>query len=159
MLTDTQRQEHIAEIERLPTLIAAAVNGLNDEQLDTPYRAGGWTARQVVHHLADAHINAYARIRLTLTEERPTLKTYEQDAWAKLPDAARLPVEPSLAILRGLHERWAALFKSLPRESWARTAVHPENGEMSLDDMLQLYARHGAKHASQVQGLRERQRW
>jgi hypothetical protein len=158
MPTAAERQQQIDRIEELPRRIEEAVRGLDDRQLDTPYREGGWTPRQVVHHLVDSHSNALIRMKLTLTEDHPPLKPYDQDAWAKLADS-RLPVEPSLAILRGLHERWTALLRSLPEEAWARTAFHPERGDITLDDQLALYAEHGAKHAKQITDLRSRQGW
>jgi uncharacterized damage-inducible protein DinB len=157
-MNQADRQRHIGELASLPAALEAAIAGLSDEQLDTPYRDGGWTVRQVVHHLADSHINAFVRAKLMVTEEHPTLKPYEQDRWAELADT-RLPVAPSLAILRGLHERWVTLLRSLPESAWSRTAYHPENGEMSLDDILLLYARHGSSHAAQIAALRARTGW
>jgi uncharacterized damage-inducible protein DinB len=159
MLSTEQRREGIARIAELPRLVEEAVRGLDDSQLDTPYRDGGWTVRQVVHHLADSHMNAYIRSKLTLTEEHPPLKPYDQDEWAKLRDTTASPLAPSLAILRGLHERWVALFESVPEEGWSRTAYHPERGDITLDDQLALYARHGAHHVGQITGLRARNGW
>ena len=132
--------------------------GLSDEQLDTPYRDGGWTVRQVVHHLEDSHINAYTRTRLALTEAHPTIKTYDQDAWAFLPDNA-LPIEPSIHILEGLHQRWSALWKSLPESAYARTVHHPDNGTMALNDILITYANHGDNHLKQMIDVRQRKGW
>lgn len=158
MATAEERQKQIDRIEELPRLLEEAVRGLNDEQLDTPYREGGWTVRQVVHHLADSHANAFIRVKLTLTEERPALKPYDQDEWARLTDTA-LPLEPSLAILRGLHQRWTALLRAVPEEAWPRAAYHPERGDITLDDQLNLYAGHGANHVRQIADLRARQGW
>ena len=158
MPTPEERQEKIGRIEELPRLLEDAVRGLDDRQLDTPYREGGWTVRQVVHHVADSHANAVIRIKLTLTEERPALKPYDQDEWARLTDTA-LPLEPSLAILRGLHQRWTALLRAVPEDAWSRTAYHPERGDITLDDQLDLYAGHGANHVRQITDLRARQGW
>jgi uncharacterized damage-inducible protein DinB len=157
-MKQAERARLIDELAGVPAALEAAIEGLNDAQLDTPYREGGWTVRQVVHHLADSHINAFIRAKLVLTEDHPTLKPYQQDRWAELTDA-KLPVAPSLAILRGLHERWVALLRSLPETAWTRTAFHPENGEMTLDDILQLYAHHGSTHAAQIETLRARTGW
>ncbi len=159
MLSKSQREEYLRQIEESPQILEATVRDLSDRQLDTPYREGGWTVRQVVHHLADAHMNGYVRVKLILTENHPTLKTYDQNEWAKLADVFTMPVEASLSILRGLHKRWVALLRSIPEGSWSRTAAHPERGEMSLDDMLPLYAQHGVKHVEQIRGLRARQGW
>ncbi len=158
MLTEQERQECIAGIERLPQELEAAVDGLDDDQLDTPYRDGGWTPRQVVHHLADSHMNAVIRMKLILAEEHPTLKPYDQDAWAVLPDSA-MPVAPSLELLRGLHARWGALLRATPADAWGRTAWHPENGEMMLDGLLASYGAHGSNHVSQITGLRAERGW
>src|SRR4029078_9801258 len=154
----SKNEERTAKIERIascPRALHDAVNGLSDKQLDTPYRDGGWTPRQVVHHLADSHMNAYLRFRWLITEDHPTIKTYEQDDWAKLPDS-RLPLDSSLTILEGLHKRWAALLESLPDETWSRMGTHPEIGEVTLDDLLEIYSGHGAHHAGQITDLRAR---
>jgi len=158
MLTEQERQECIAAIERLPGELEAAIDGLGDDQLDTPYRDGGWTPRQVVHHLADSHMNAVIRMKLILAEEHPTLKPYDQDAWAVLPDSA-MPVSPSLQLLRGLHARWGALLRAIPADAWGRTAWHPENGEMRLDGLLATYGAHGSNHVAQITGLRAARGW
>ena len=158
MFNHEQRQSKIAQIRDFPPIIRSAVRDLNDKQLDTPYRDGGWTPRQVVHHLADSHMNAYLRFRWLITEDHPTIKTYEQDDWAKLPDS-RLPLDSSLTILEGLHKRWAALLESLPDEAWSRTGTHPEIGEVTLDDLLEIYSGHGVHHAGQITDLRARKGW
>lgn len=158
MLTQEQRQTYIADIKALPTNIRAAVAGLNNEQLDTPYREGGWTVRQVVHHLADSHINAYTRTRLLLTENHPTVKPYDQDAWALLADS-RLPIDVSLNILDGVHERWGVTLDNLKESDFTRTLNHPDNGTMSLDDLLKAYSSHGINHVKQITDLRTRQGW
>lgn len=158
-VTAADRREKIARIRDLPDALDNLVQDLEDAQLDTPYRDGGWTVRQVVHHLADSHLNAYARMKWILTEDRPTLKTYEQDDWARLPDYTELSIEPSLAILRGLHARWTALLERLPGSSWSREGQHPEVGKVTLDDLLDLYARHGENHLGQIAKLRVARGW
>ena len=159
LMTDPERTQKIKKIEQLPSQAEQAVRRLNDEQLDTPYRTGGWTVRQVIHHLADSHMNAFIRTKLIVTEENPTLKTYEQEEWARTADGNAIGVEGSLAILKGLHQRWAHLLSSLGPEAWKRTAMHPENGLMTLDDIVTLYARHGENHVSQITGLRKQRGW
>ncbi len=159
MPTAEERKERIARIREMPAALERVVQGLTDEQLDTPYRDGGWTVRQVVHHLADSHLNGYGRMKLLLTEERPTLKTYDQDRWAKLPDAREGPIQTSLALLRGLHARWAALLERLPDSAWTRAGDHPEVGAVTLEDLLDLYARHGESHMGQIAKLRASKGW
>jgi hypothetical protein len=153
------REEQIHALRVLPDQVARAVSGLDDSKLDTPYREGSWTIRQVVHHLADAHLNAAVRIRLALTEDHPTVKPYDQDAWAELSDARSHPVEPSIAILRGVHQRLVALFEDLPEEAWERTVDHPEAGDLRVADFLRIYAAHGSGHLSRIEELRERKGW
>jgi uncharacterized damage-inducible protein DinB len=154
-----KRAEAIGEIAAAPEKMRAAVTGLTDAQLETPYREGGWTVRQVVHHLADSHMNAYIRWRLALTEIEPTIKPYEEAAWAKLEDAAHAPVEVSLKLLEPLHERWVGLLKSLKPDEFARTFRHPEHGVRSLDWMLFLYAWHGNHHTAHITELRKQKGW
>jgi uncharacterized damage-inducible protein DinB len=158
MLTKEQRSVKIAQLGACPPALRKAVAGLSDEQLDTPYRDGGWTCRQVVHHVADSHANAYLRFRWTVSEDHPTIKTYDQDAWAQLPDSA-LPVDCSLVFLDGLHERWSKFLSMLPDEAWTRTAQHPDQGEVTLDDLLNLYSEHGKNHTKQITDLREKKGW
>jgi uncharacterized damage-inducible protein DinB len=158
MFSSQQRKNRIADLREFPPIIRSAVAGLNDEQLDTRYREGGWTIRQVVHHVADSHMNAYLRFRWLATEDHPTIKTYDQDIWAGLPDS-RLPLESSLKIIDGLHERWAAFLEELPEQAWSRMGTHPELGEVSLDDLLEIYSGHGAHHAGQITDLRARKGW
>lgn len=158
MFNHEQRQSKIAQIRGLPPIIRSAVSGLNDKQLDTPYRDGGWTPRQVVHHVADSHMNAFLRFRWLVTEENPTIKTYDQDLWAALPDST-LPVDSSMKIIEGLHHRWAAFLESLPEEAWSRKGMHLDHGEVTLDDLLEIYSGHGAHHAGQITDLRARQGW
>ena len=158
-VTPSKRAEAIREIASAPEKIRAAVKGLNDTQLDTPYREDGWTVRQVVHHLADSHMNAYVRWRLALTEMEPTIKPYEESAWAKLEDAAHAPVEASLRLLEGLHERWTSLLHSVKQQEFARTFRHPEHGVRTLDWMLFLYAWHGKHHTAHITELRKQKGW
>ncbi|KAB2921362.1 MAG: putative metal-dependent hydrolase [Bacteroidetes bacterium] len=159
MPTMAERTAMIAAIAALPDALERAVAGLNDAQLDTPYRDGGWTVREVVHHLADSHMNAFLRMKWMLLEENFTVKPYDQDRWAASPECW-LPVGPALLLVRGLHERWTAMLSALTTEGeWNRSAFHPERGTVTLDGMLAIYAGHGAKHCGQILGLRERMRW
>ena len=138
----------------------AAVAGLNDKQLDTPYRPEGWTLRQVVHHVVDSHINSYIRFRWTLTEDHPTIKAYEQTSWAVLPDAQSAPVELSLQLLEALHARWIVLLRSIREEDWKKAYLHPETQKsVPLDINLALYAWHGKHHTAHIQKLRDRMQW
>ena len=152
------RTPAIAAIAELPVRMRAAAAGLNDAQLDTPYRPGGWTVRQLVHHVADSHMNGYIRAKLGLTEHNPTIKPYEQDAWATLADM-RLPIEVSLSLLDGIHLRWATVWNSLRPEQFARKFQHPELGALTLDTHLQLYAWHSRHHVAHITALRAREGW
>lgn len=155
-----QREEWIDELERLPANLRTAVAGLSDEQLDTRYRPDGWTIRQVVHHLADGHLNSYTRFRLALTEDTPTIKPFDETAWAELPDAKSGPIEPSLKLLEGLHQRWVLLFRSLSDEDFKRAYRHPDRRELTiLDATLGYFAWHSRHHVAQITGLRDRQGW
>ncbi len=156
---DEARQRAIEEIAEAPARLRAAVRGLSAEQLDTPYRAGGWTVRQVVHHLPDSHLNAYTRFKLALTEERPTIKPYDEQKWAELADTKKTPVETSLALLEALHQRWVVLLRSLTAADFARGFAHPERGPMTLDETLALYSWHGRHHVAHITSLRERMGW
>lgn len=157
-INDTQRRDFINAIAETPTNLKAAVAGLNDKQLDTPYRPEGWTIRQVVHHLADSHLNSFTRFKLALTEQEPTIKPYDEKLWAELPDS-KTPIELSLPLLEGLHKRWTILLNSLSASDWQRTFRHPERGTMTLSDNLQLYAWHGKHHVAHITALRERNGW
>jgi uncharacterized damage-inducible protein DinB len=157
-LSDAERAELIAVIAQAPARMREAVNGLSDAQLDTPYRPGGWTVRQVAHHLPDSHMNALMRMKMALTENEPTIKTYEEAEWAKLADA-NAPIEPSLALLESLHTRWVVLLRSLGASEWARKYVHPQMGPMTIEQTLALYAWHGRHHVAHVTSLREREGW
>lgn len=141
-----------------PAALRAAVDGLGDAQLDTPYRDGGWTVRQVVHHVADSHMNAYVRVKKALTEDAPVIATYDEARWAELPDA-RLPVAVSLALLGALHARWDVVLRALGPADLARAYRHPELGEVSLRTAVAMYAWHGAHHTAHVTRLRERMGW
>lgn len=150
----------ISQIEALPAELRSAVSGLDDTQLDSVYRPEGWTLRQVVHHVADSHLNCYARFRLALTEDEPTIRPYDEAAWAELPDARSAPVEPSLDLLVALHDRWIRLARDCSSEELARTFRHPEMaGPIRLDETLSLYAWHGRHHCAHITRLRERRGW
>ena len=157
--SEEQREKFIADIAQTPISLRAAVDGLSEPQLDTPYREGGWTVRQVVHHVPDSHMNAYIRFKLALTEDEPTIKPYAEDRWAELADIKLAPVETSLALLESLHTRWVILLRSLKPEEWKRTFNHPEAGIMSLEKSLGLYAWHGKHHVAHVTELRKRMGW
>jgi uncharacterized damage-inducible protein DinB len=150
----------IDAIARTPSNLRAAVRGLSDDQLDTPYRTGGWTLRQVVHHVPDSHMNAFIRVKLGLTEDVPTIKPYDEAAWARLADAKDTPVETSLTLLDALHERWLTLLRAMAPADFERTLNHPDwDAPMSLDTVLALYAWHGPHHTAQITGLRTRMGW
>jgi uncharacterized damage-inducible protein DinB len=159
LLADESRQRLIDQIEAAPARVRAAVEGLSPQQLDTPYRPGGWTVRQVAHHLPDSHLNGYIRFRLALTEDEPTIKPYHEDRWAALSDARQAPIESSLALLEALHQRWVWLLRALTTPDWARTFIHPELGTVSLDMHVSIYAWHGRHHVAHITSLRERMGW
>jgi hypothetical protein len=156
--TDQSRREALAALRDLPARMAAAVAGLDEPRLDTPYRPGGWTVRQVVHHVADSHMNGYVRMKLALTEERPTIKPYDQDRWATLPDMG-LPIDVSLGLLRGIHTRWDAVCAALDADALVRSFYHPELGWLTVDTHLHLYAWHSRHHMAHITTLRQRQGW
>ena len=149
--TAADREAWTRDIEQLPVLLRQAVEELSPEGLDQPYREGGWTARQVVHHVADSHINSYVRFRLALTESKPVVKPYEEAAWADLVDARSAEVEVSLRLIESLHERWAMLLRSLSDEQWERVFIHPKAGEMNLAITAALYSWHGRHHVAHIQ--------
>lgn len=154
-----QIADWIEQIAETPARLRTAVAGLSEAQLATPYRPDGWTVRQLVHHVADSHLNAYVRFKLALTEEVPTIKPYDQDGWAGLADVDRVPVETSLRLLDALHERWVALLRSLRPEDLDRTFRHPEIGSIAVGTNLGLYAWHGRHHVAHITALRERSGW
>jgi len=159
-VTPADRERLIAQVAALPSKFRAAVAGLTPSQLDTPYRAGGWTVRQLIHHVPDSHMNAYIRCKLALTENQPAIKPYDQALWANLADASGTPVETSLALLDALHQRWVILLRSLRPEDFARLVVHPEQPRpMSIDVILAHYAWHGAHHTAHITALRDRMGW
>jgi uncharacterized damage-inducible protein DinB len=159
-LDRAERRQMIDAIARTPGEIRAAIRGLSDAQLDTPYRAGGWTVRQVVHHVPDSHMNAFIRFKLALTEDTPTIKPYDEAAWAKLADARDTPIETSLTLLSALHARWVGLLGAMADDDFRRTLNHPEwDAPMSLDSMLALYAWHGPHHTAHITNLRSREGW
>lgn len=155
-LSEAERVAAIAKIEAMPATLRAAVDGMSDARLDGTYREGSWTLRQVVHHLADSHVNSYTRFRLALTEDHPTIKPYDEGKWAELEDARGMPVEVSLKLLEALHERWVRLLRSLKPADFSRTIDHPENGTMTIDQLLAMYAWHGEHHVSHVRLARKR---
>jgi hypothetical protein len=158
-LTAEERDGFIRAIEAHPVKMRAAVSGLTDAQLDTPYREGGWTVRQVVHHVVDSHVNSYVRFKLAVTEEQGAVGTYDQAAWAELPDAKDAPVEGSLTILDALHARWGRFLRDLSPDQFLRSIHHPEFGDITVDVLLEIYGWHCPHHESHVTGLRERMGW
>ena len=157
--TAEDRAGFISKITACPRDLRQAISGLDSTQLDTPYRDGGWTVKQLVHHVFDSHANAYIRFRLALTEDAPRITAYDEGAWAELPDSFSTPVAVSLDLLDGLHLRWVSMLKSMNDEQYERTLDHPESGPLSLDKMLQLYAWHGAHHVAHVTTLRANKNW
>jgi hypothetical protein len=157
--TPAERQQWIAQIEEAPAKMRAAVRELNDQQLDTPYRPGGWTVRQVVHHVPDSHLNAYIRLRWALTEDAPLIKAYEEARWAELSDARTAPIEMSLTLLESLHSRWVLLWLALGDADWERTWHHPEMGSLNITGLASIYSWHGRHHVAHITSLRQRMHW
>ena len=158
-LTSEQRRESIETLAAAPARLREAVAGLSAAQLDTPYRPGGWTVRQVAHHIPDSHLNAYVRIKLALTEDQPAVKGYDEGEWAKLPDVAATPVEVSVTLLDALHRRWVTLLRSLSEKDFARTARHSDWGTVTVDFFLADYAWHSRHHVAHITELRKREGW
>lgn len=158
--TDAVRRAAVEDIAALPAKMRQAVDGLSDAQLDKPYRPGGWTVRQVVHHVADSHMNAYIRMKLALTEQTPTIKLYDEKVWAELADS-RMPLDVSLRLLEALHARWVAVCRAMKPGDWARTFNHPEHpdGPRTVDWLLQVYAWHSRHHVARITSLRQREGW
>jgi hypothetical protein len=159
VVSPAQLAAWIDDIERLPAILRSVVEPLSAEQLETPYRPGGWNVRQVVHHLPDSHLNSFIRFKWALTESRPTIKTYFEDRWANLPDYSKVPVTTSLRLLEALHERWVGLLRALGPADLQREFVHPELGTIRLDVNIGLYAWHGRHHTAHITGLVEREGW
>jgi hypothetical protein len=159
VLPREERDAALAVLEAAPAKMRAAIAGLDDRQLDTPYREGGWSVRQVVHHVPDSHLNAYVRIRLALTEDNPTVRPYDEALWAELPDARSGPVEPSLDLLEAVHDRMVRLLRSLDDGQFSRRFVHPEGWEGSIDTLVNMYAWHCRHHTAHVTELRSRMGW
>ncbi len=158
-VSEEERVEHLRNITLTPKRVRQAVTGLDEGQLNTPYRDGGWTVRQVVHHLADSHMNAFVRFKLAFTEEKPTIKSYEEKRWAETPDARNAPVETSLKLLESLHERWVIFLNSLSPDDFNRKFIHPENGLMDMNALLALYSWHGRHHEGHITNLRKMKGW
>ncbi len=159
-VTSQQITDYLVTIDQLPALLASSVSGLNDQQLDTPYRDGGWTLRQVVHHIADSHMNAYCRFKLAFTEDNPTIKPYEEGRWAETPDSKHGDVAISLNLIRNLHARWHSFLMSLTPDSWSRTFYHPESKrKVRLDECLALYAWHSKHHLAHITVLTKKMGW
>ncbi|MFY7900186.1 MAG: YfiT family bacillithiol transferase [Chitinophagaceae bacterium] len=155
-----QKEQWLLDIHFLPKAVELAIENLDMAQLQTPYRPGGWTLVQLVHHIADSHLNAYARFKLGLTEENPTIKPYDENAWAILADVETVPINVSITLLHALHERWYIAIKDLTEEQWQRTVVHPEHGKtMTLYFLLGMYAWHSKHHTAHITSLKERNRW
>ena len=158
-VTPALRQEAIQKIAETPAKFRAAVKGLTEAQLETPYRDGGWTVRQLVHHVPDSHMNAYVRFKLALTESTPTIKPYDEDKWARLADTPSTPIEVSLALLESLHTRWVVLLRSMAADDFSRKLIHPERGERNIDWLLFIYAWHGPHHTAHITELRKQNGW
>jgi hypothetical protein len=158
-LTPGERTKYINAIAATPKNMIKAVRGFTGKHFDTPYRPGGWTVRQLVHHVPDSHLNAYIRVKLALTEDAPLIKSYDEDKWAQLSDSKDTPVDVSLSMLTALHDRWVRLLRSLGSAEFARTMTHPDHGPISIDFILALYGWHGAHHVAHITSLRKREGW
>jgi hypothetical protein len=159
VVSESDRQNAVESIAGLPAQMRAAVSGWKTDQLDTPYRPDGWTVRQLLHHVPESHMNSYIRFKLALTEDEPLIKPYDEDAWARLPDATTAPVDLSLDLLDTLHQRWVLLLRSMTAEQWNRTFRHPEVGVVRLDVNALLYSWHGKHHLAHIKSLRDRKGW
>lgn len=158
-ITNEMIEKYIRDLEEVPNELRKAVEGLTDEQLNTSYRPGGWTLKQVVHHLPDSHMNSFIRFKLALTEDEPTIKPYDEKKWAELADSTNTPVSVSINLLENLHIRWANLLKSFSPKDWKRTYIHPVNGASTLERALALYSWHGKHHIAHITSLRKRMGW
>jgi len=159
VVDDAQHKALVEQLTVLPVQLRKSVEKLTDAQLDTPYRADGWTLRQVVHHVADSHVNAYIRFKFGLTEDVPTIKPYAEGLWAELPEAKTGPVDMSLQLVDATHRRWLACVRGLPAVAFSRTFMHPESGTMNLAQQLALYAWHGCHHVAHITALRQAKGW
>lgn len=157
-VTPDLRREFVQAIAELPEMMARAVEGLNDERLDTEYRPGGWTVRQTVHHVADSHLNSICRFKLAVTEDKPTIRPYAEDLWAKLADS-KMPLDVSLKIIEGIHARWIVLLESFADADFKRELIHPDSGVWTVEEFLHLYAWHSRHHTAHITRLRERNNW
>ena len=158
-ITAEDRERWVEGIAATPANLRTAAAGLTEEQLNTPYREGGWTVRQVIHHLPDSHMNSYVRFKLALTEDEPTIKPYDEAAWAELPDTKTIPVETSLCLLECLHQRWVAILEAMTEADWKRNLTHPALGKVSLEKMAALYDWHGRNHVAHITELRKQNGW
>jgi hypothetical protein len=158
-LSAEERRSMIDDIAVTPARMREAVRGLTDSQLDTPYRDGGWTVRQVIHHVPDSHLNGYTRLKLALTEKEPTIKPYDQSAWADLADSRDTPIETSLMLLESVHDRWVRLLRSMNERDFARTFRHPEHGAVTVDWLVAMYSWHGRHHTAHITSLRREKGW
>jgi uncharacterized damage-inducible protein DinB len=158
-ISAAEREGFLRDLEELPSNMRRAVAGLTDEQLNTPYREGGWTLRQVVHHVADSHMHSYIRCKFAKSLEKPTIMPYDEQVWAQFDDGANAPVEVSLSLLSSLHNRWVRWLRSLPESDFGRTLIHPENGPMTLDVVIALYSWHGRHHTAHLASLRSARQW
>ena len=157
--SEQQLKQFISEIEQAPARLRAALAGLSEPQLETPYHPGGWTLRQVAHHVPESHMNAYVRMKLALTEDNPTIKPYDEARWAETPDVRGTPIASSLTLLEALHQRWVTLLKALGPTELARTFNHPDSGQWTVGKYAALYSWHGKHHVAHVTSLRERMGW
>lgn len=154
-----ERAAHIDRIAAMPSALKKVVAGLSDDQLDTRYRPGGWSVRQLVHHIADSHMNAFIRVKLALTEDAPTIKPYDQDAWVRMADIDAVPPSVSVGIVDGVHARFVAVLRAMTPDDFSRTLLHPENGPMTIDRLVGIYAWHGDHHVAHIRALRARESW
>ncbi len=157
--SEQQIKQFISDIEQAPARLRAALAGLSEQQLETPYRPGGWTLRQVAHHVPESHMNAYVRMKLALTEDNPTIKPYDEARWAETPEVRETPIATSLTMLDALHQRWVTLLKALGPADFASTFTHPESGPWTIGRYLALYSWHGKHHVAHITSLRERMGW
>jgi len=160
VFSEEQKIKWLNEIRQLPTLLEGAILNLDEAQLQSPYREGGWTVHQLVHHIADSHMNAYVRLKMALTEDNPAIRPYKQALWAELPDVQSVPVNVSITLLHAMHRRWTSVLRGMAAEDWDRTYYHPEQERnVPLWEMTAMYAWHSKHHMEHIRGLRERMNW